>query len=49
VSANNIFTFSKYIGYDPEFGYSLSQMDNGIDYGQTPQARQFVMGVKLGL
>jgi len=48
VSANNMLTISKYLGYDPEFGYSRMQFDQGIDYGQTPQPRQFVLGVKLG-
>ncbi len=49
VSANNILTISKYLGYDPEFAYSYSHAEQGIDYGQTPQARQFIMGIKLGL
>ncbi|HYX05411.1 MAG TPA: SusC/RagA family TonB-linked outer membrane protein [Bacteroidales bacterium] len=49
LSANNIFTFTNYLGYDPEFGYSHSQLDQGIDYGLTPQPRQFIIGVKLGL
>lgn len=49
VSGNNILTVSKYLGYDPEFSYSYSQAEQGIDYGQTPQARQFIMGIKLGL
>ena len=49
VSGNNILTLSKYLGYDPEFSYSYSQAEQGIDYGQTPQARQFIMGIKLGL
>jgi TonB-linked SusC/RagA family outer membrane protein len=49
ITGNNIFTFSKYLGYDPEFGYSHTQIDQGIDYGLTPQPRQFIIGVKLGL
>ena len=49
VSASNVFTISKYLGYDPEFSYSFSQMEQGIDYGQTPQPRQFMAGIKLGL
>ncbi|HAH26052.1 MAG TPA: hypothetical protein DCL77_20215, partial [Prolixibacteraceae bacterium] len=48
VSANNIWTLSKYLGYDPEFATSYSHSEQGIDYGQTPQARQFIMGIKLG-
>lgn len=49
VSANNVLTVSKYLGYDPEFAHSYSQAEQGIDYGQTPQARQFIFGIKLGL
>lgn len=49
VSANNVLTVSKYLGYDPEFAYSYSHSEQGIDYGQTPQARQFIIGIKLGL
>jgi hypothetical protein len=48
-SVNNIFTFTNYLGYDPEFAYSYSQMYQGIDYGQTPMPRQFIIGVTLGL
>jgi TonB-linked SusC/RagA family outer membrane protein len=49
VSANNVFTFTNYLGYDPEFSYSQNHLDQGIDYGLTPQPRQFILGVKLGL
>jgi len=49
VSANNVLTISKYLGYDPEFSYSYSHSEQGVDYGQTPQARQFIIGIKLGL
>lgn len=49
VSAHNVFTISKYLGYDPEFGYSQDQISLGIDYGLTPQPRQFIVGIKLGL
>jgi len=49
VSANNIFTFTDYLGYDPEFAYSYSQIYQGIDYGLTPHARQFIVGFKIGL
>ncbi len=49
ISANNIFTFSKYLGYDPEFGHSHNHIMQGIDYGLAPQPRQFIVGIKLGL
>ncbi len=47
LSANNLFVFSDYLGYDPEFAYSNSA--RGIDYGQSPQPRQFLAGIKIGL
>ncbi len=49
VSATNLFIVSKYLGYDPEFAFSSAHIMQGIDYGLTPQARQFVIGIKLGL
>jgi len=49
VSASNLFTATKYLGYDPEFSYSRSHINSGIDYGLTPQPRQFILGIKLGL
>ena len=49
VSATNLLTVSKYLGYDPEFAFSSAHITQGIDYGLTPQPRQFVIGIKLGL
>ncbi|MEN8228489.1 MAG: SusC/RagA family TonB-linked outer membrane protein [Bacteroidota bacterium] len=49
VSVNNIFTLSNYLGYDPEFAYSQSQIYQGVDYGLTPHPRQFIAGIKIGL
>ncbi|MGE5394557.1 MAG: SusC/RagA family TonB-linked outer membrane protein [Candidatus Saccharibacteria bacterium] len=49
ISANNVYTLTKYLGYDPEFANSYLQAEQGIDYGQTPQPRQFIIGIKLGL
>lgn len=48
VSASNLFTFTNYLGYDPEVSYSRGQFDQGIDYGLTPQPRQFLIGAKFG-
>jgi TonB-linked SusC/RagA family outer membrane protein len=48
VSANNIYTLSNYLGYDPEFAYSYSQIYEGVDYGFMPHPRQFIAGVKIG-
>ncbi len=49
VSASNVLTFTNYLGYDPEFSYSRSHVNQGVDYGLMPQPRQFIVGVKLGL
>jgi TonB-linked SusC/RagA family outer membrane protein len=49
IAASNVYTLSKYLGYDPEFGYSQLQLNQGVDYGLTPQPRQFIIGIKLGL
>lgn len=49
VSGSNLFTVTKYLGYDPEFSFSSAHVMQGIDYGLTPQPRQFVVGIKLGL
>ncbi len=49
VSVNNLFTISKYLGYDPEFSYSSSSVEQGIDYTQAPMVKSFVFGVKFGL
>ncbi|MEI7499597.1 MAG: TonB-dependent receptor [Bacteroidota bacterium] len=43
VSANNLFTFTKYNGYDPEIGGS----SYGIDRGVYPQARSFMVGLSV--
>jgi len=48
VSAVNLFTQSKYLGYDPEFGYSRSHINQGVDYGLAPHTKQFLAGIKLG-
>jgi TonB-linked SusC/RagA family outer membrane protein len=48
ISANNIYTLSNYLGYDPEFAYSHEQIYQGVDYGLMPQPRQFIAGLKIG-
>ncbi len=48
ISANNLLTLSRYLGYDPEFAYSYSHVHLGVDYGQLPQSRQFIAGIKVG-
>ncbi len=43
VSGNNLVTFTKYTGYDPEIGGS----SYGIDRGIYPQARSFMFGLDV--
>ncbi|MDR2475865.1 MAG: SusC/RagA family TonB-linked outer membrane protein [Bacteroidales bacterium] len=44
LSAENLATWSKYLGLDPEFSYSYSPMLQGFDYAKPAQP----MNVKLG-
>lgn len=43
VTGENLFTFTKYTGYDPEIGGGALS----IDRGQYPQAKSFMFGVNL--
>ena len=47
VRAENLFTWTKYWGFDPEIGTSSTSM--GVDYGVYPQARIFAVGCNLSL
>ena len=54
VTAQNLFTFTNYSGYDPEISAqdpnsaSSNIFSRGIDNGQYPQPRSFLFGVQLG-
>lgn len=41
-SATNLFTLTKYTGYDPE-------ISGGVDKGLYPQARTYILGLNIGL
>lgn len=47
VSANNLFTFTRYQGYDPDIGNFGGVLAAGVDYGFYPQARSFMGGFSL--
>ena len=49
IQANNLLTFTKYLGSDPEFTMTSNVLGQGIDLGQLPQCRSFVAGVKVNL
>lgn len=42
-TTNNLFTITKYTGFDPEIGMD----NNGLDVGRYPQARSFMFGVNV--
>ena len=48
-SANNLLTFTKYLGGDPEFAASNSVIGMGIDRGLNGAGRSFSLGLKLDL
>lgn len=50
VSAQNILTFTKYTGYDPEVGNRTpgSSLTNGIDFAVYPQPKAFMVGLQVG-
>ena len=48
VSAQNLFTITKYSGMDPEIGYGFDEdWVSGIDLGYYPSARTFLVGVNI--
>lgn len=49
LSANNLFTLTKYLGSDPEVCCSNNALFQGIDAGFLSSGRSFVLGVKLNL
>jgi TonB-linked SusC/RagA family outer membrane protein len=56
ISSQNLFTITRYTGYDPEVGVNQNNMGNqfknlevGVDRGNYPQARIFLVGVNIGL
>ena len=47
-TAQNLFTFTKYSGMDPEIGYGYGEdWVSGIDLGYYPSARTFLVGVNI--
>ena len=52
-SAQNILTFTKYPGYDPEVNYNSgggtnSNRNLGLDYGSYPNAKSYTIGLNIG-
>jgi len=47
LSGQNLFTITKYKGYDPDFGND-GTINRGFDYGSFPNPRTLLFGVKVG-
>jgi hypothetical protein len=51
VRAVNLFTFTKYQGWDPEVNadYQADNINQGVDFYSAPQIKSVVFGVNIGL
>jgi TonB-linked SusC/RagA family outer membrane protein len=49
LTGNNLLTFTKYMGFDPEFSAGNAGFAQGIDTGLDPLFRSVTMGVRIGL
>src|SRR5690606_37769797 len=49
LQGNNLFTWTKYSGLDPEAAASSDPNEQGIDLGTPPQPRSFQLGISLTL
>jgi TonB-linked SusC/RagA family outer membrane protein len=50
VTFNNLYTFTKYTGYDPEVSTRRSSpLTPGVDYAAYPRSRAFLFGINLSL
>jgi TonB-linked SusC/RagA family outer membrane protein len=47
VQGQNLFTFTKYNGMDPEIGYGTDKWVSGVDLGYYPRPKIVMMGVNL--
>jgi len=48
-SANNLVTWTNYLGSDPELSAANSVLMQGIDMGYAPQSRSYYLGLKINL
>jgi hypothetical protein len=48
-SAQNLFTFTKYKGFNPEVSNYEGPLTGGVDYGVYPLAKTFTIGVNIGI
>ncbi len=48
-TANNLFTVSRYLGFDPEFAMSNDVFHQGVDVTLEPIFKSYQIGIRLGL
>lgn len=48
-SAQNLFTFTKYLNFNPEVSNYEGPLTGGVDYGMYPLAKTFTLGINIGL
>lgn len=48
-SVQNLYTFTKYDGMDPEIGFGTDSFSSGVDVGYYPRPRTFMMGLNIKL
>jgi TonB-linked SusC/RagA family outer membrane protein len=49
VTGNNLLTFTKYLGFDPEFYAAETVLARGVDVGLEPQYKSIITGLRIGL
>jgi TonB-linked SusC/RagA family outer membrane protein len=49
ITGNNLFTLTKYLGFDPETSATVSPIGQGVDITLEPQYRSVQVGVRFGL
>lgn len=50
ITAQNLWTWTSYSGYDPEVNaYGASSVELGVDYGTYPQSRSLIVGINIEL
>jgi len=50
ITAQNLWTWTGYSGYDPEVNaYGASSVQLGVDYGTYPQSRSLIVGINIEL
>jgi TonB-linked SusC/RagA family outer membrane protein len=48
-AANNLYTWTKYLGSDPEFSVNNTVLSQGIDAALTPLNKSYCIGIKINL